>query len=103
MLPVKVAVKVLLALVIGISHLHGQGVWVHVLAKNCIQDCALMFPVLLVGMYRPSRTGPSQSRDMQPWLGVDVRACPGCGVSDCAEPSTGLWPPLPSARWVGLG
>lgn len=85
LLPVKVAVKVLLALVIGNSHLQGQGVWVHVLAKNFIHDCALLFPLLHVGMDGPSRTEPSQTWDMQHWLGVDVRACPGC-----TEPNTEL-------------
>lgn len=98
LLPVKVVVKVLLALVIGNSHLQGRGVWVHIPAKNCVLDCALVFPVLHVGMCRPSRTGLSQTRNTQRWLGVDVRACPGSGVPECIEPYTGLWPPLPSAR-----
>lgn len=100
LLPVKVAVKVLLVLVIGDSHLQGQGVWVHVLAKNCIQDCAFLFPLLHVEMYGPSRAGSPQTRDMQHWLGVDIRACPGSGVPDCTEPSpsTPQTPPLPPSN-----
>lgn len=83
LLPVKVAVKVLLA--DWEQPFTGPGSWVHVLAKNCIWDCALLFPLLHVAMDRPSRTEPSQARDMQHWLGVDVRACSGC-----SEPNTGL-------------
>lgn len=54
LLPIRVAVKVLLCLRIGSSHLQGWVVWVRILAKNCVPDCALLFPLLHVGMHRPS-------------------------------------------------
>lgn len=93
LLPVKVAVKVLLVLVIGDSHLQGQGVWVHVLAKNCIQDCAFLFPLLHVEMYGPSRAGSPQTRDKQHWLGVDLE--PALALGCLTALSLAHQPPKP--------
>lgn len=96
----KGGVKVLLALVIGNSHLQGQGVWVHLIQmyiqyKNCIQGSALLFPLLCMTMDGPSRTEPSQTRDMQHWMGVDVRACLAAlsltQGSDLLCPQPGEW------------
>ena len=70
-------------------------VLVQILAKNCVQDCTLLFLLVHVGTHGPSRVRVPSAGACG--AGPVPMSAPAVvvGTPDCAGPAAGAWPPSP--------